>query len=73
MNSTRDPTSQSFCTGVWHETGKSTYELNHFTLSWDGNHNFVDPGQIQESITLTRWAMLVPERLPSISMTLIEF
>jgi len=51
MNSTRDPTTQSFCMGVWHKTGKSTYQLNHFALSWDGNHNFVGPGQIQESIT----------------------
>jgi hypothetical protein len=54
MNSTRDPTTQSFCTGVWHKTGKSTYQLNHFTLSWDGSHNFVGPGQIQESITLNK-------------------
>ena len=54
MNSTRDPTTQSFCTGVWHKTGKLTYQLNHFTLSWDGNHNFVGPGQIQESITLNK-------------------
>jgi hypothetical protein len=54
MNSTRDPTTQSFCTGVWHKTGKSTYQLNHFTLSWDGNHNFVGPGQIQESVTLNK-------------------
>ncbi len=54
MNSTRDPKTQSFCTGVWHKTGKTTYQLNHFTLSWDGNHNFVGPGQIQESITLNK-------------------
>jgi hypothetical protein len=54
MNSTRDPTTQSFCTGVWHKTGKSTYQLNHFALSWDGNHNFVGPAQIQESVTLNK-------------------
>jgi len=54
MNSVRDPTTGSFCTGVWHKTGKSTYQVNHFGLSWDGDHNFVGPGQIQESITVNK-------------------
>jgi hypothetical protein len=54
MNSTRDPSTQSFCTGVWHKTGTSTYQINHFFLSWDGDHNFVGPGQVLESITLNK-------------------
>jgi hypothetical protein len=54
MNSTRDPATQSFCTGVWHKTGKSTYQLNHFFLNWDGNHNFVGPGQVQETVSVDK-------------------
>ena len=54
MNSTRIPQTGSFCMGIWHKTGKLTYELNHFTLGWDTNNNFVGPGQIHETITLDK-------------------
>ncbi|MGH7779260.1 MAG: hypothetical protein ACREQR_05495 [Candidatus Binataceae bacterium] len=56
MNSTRAPQTQSFCLGVWHKTGKSTYELNHFGLSFDTSNNFVGPLQIYEDVTLDKKA-----------------
>ncbi len=54
MNSTRAPATGNICMGVWHKTGKLTYELNHFTLAFDANGNFTGPGQIQETITLDK-------------------
>jgi hypothetical protein len=54
MNSTRAPVTQSFCLGIWHRTGKLTYELNHFALSFDTANNFVGPAQIREQITLDK-------------------
>ena len=33
----RAPSTQNFCLGVWEETGKSTYKLNHFALSYDAS------------------------------------
>ena len=56
MNSTRVPATGDICMGIWHKTGKLTYELNHFTLGFDASGNFVGPGQIQESITLDKKA-----------------
>jgi hypothetical protein len=56
MNSTRAPVTQSFCMGVWQKTGKSSYELNHFALSFDTSNNFVGPAQIQEDVTLDKKA-----------------
>ena len=32
MNSGRAPTTGSFCMGVWKQTGRSTYKLNHFAF-----------------------------------------
>jgi hypothetical protein len=54
MNSTRIPATSSFCLGIWHKTGKLTYELNHFALSFDTSNNFVGPAQIREQITLDK-------------------
>ena len=56
MNSTRAPVTQSFCMGVWHKTGKSSYELNHFALGFDTSNNFVGPVQIHEDVTLDKKA-----------------
>ena len=56
MNSTRAPVTQGFCMGVWHRTGKSSYELNHFALSFDTSNNFVGPAQIREDVTLDKKA-----------------
>lgn len=56
MNSTRVPATSSFCMGIWHKTGKLTYELNHFALSFDTSGNFVGPTQIHEDVTLDKKA-----------------
>jgi hypothetical protein len=56
MNSTRVPATGDICMGIWHKTGKLTYELNHFTLGFDTSGNFVGPGQIQEDVTLDKKA-----------------
>jgi hypothetical protein len=53
MNSGRPPITSSFCLGVWKRTGKSTYKLNHFALSWDPTGTvFVGPANIREEVTL---------------------
>jgi hypothetical protein len=54
MNSTRVPQTGSFCMGIWHRTGRLSYELNHFALSWDTNNNFVGPAQIRENVILDK-------------------
>jgi hypothetical protein len=56
MNSTKPPVTQSFCMGVWHKTGRLSYELNHFALSFDTSNNFVGPAQIHEDVTLDKKA-----------------
>jgi hypothetical protein len=53
LNSLRDPRTGAFCMGVWQQTGRYTYKLNHFGLAWDGNGNLVGPANIQESITVS--------------------
>ncbi len=61
MNSVRPPQDGNFCMGVWEETGKGQYFLNHF--AWYGNAfpNNTDngigpaagPTQIREWVTLS--------------------
>ena len=53
MNSgLRPPATSNFCLGVWKQTGRSTYKLNHFALSWDTSNTFVGPANIREEVTL---------------------
>ena len=52
INSSRPPISGNFCMGVWKRTGRSTYKLNHFALSWDVSGTLVGPAQIREDVTL---------------------
>jgi hypothetical protein len=66
MNSGRAPTTGSFCMGVWKQTGRSTFKLNHFGLSWafdastpstgpgTGGADFVGPANIREEIIVDR-------------------
>src|ERR1700730_6323287 len=55
MNSGRAPITGSFCMGVWKKTGRSTYKLNHFALSWDPTGtSLIGPGQLQEQVTLNQ-------------------
>ena len=53
MNSGRPPASGNFCTGVWKQTGPSTFKLNHYGLSWtpDGK-TFVGSANIREVVTV---------------------
>jgi hypothetical protein len=36
LNSGRDPSTGNFCLGVWKQTGRSTFKLNHYALNWTG-------------------------------------
>jgi hypothetical protein len=60
MNSARPPATQSFCTGVWKQIGKSTYRLRHIAISWkypdDGGTvpEPEGPAEIHETVTLDR-------------------
>ena len=44
----RPPATQSFCMGVWVQTGASTYQANHFAITYDitgvytGTRNFIE-------------------------------
>ena len=54
MNSGRPPITGNFCMGVWRQTSRFSYKLNHVTLSWDPTGTiFVGPGNIKEQITLS--------------------
>lgn len=61
---TRPPATQSFCMGVWTQTGPSTFLVNHFAITYDitgvrnGLRNFVEtitlsPGGTKYSGTMT--------------------
>jgi hypothetical protein len=53
MNSGRPPITSSFCMGVWKRTGRSSYKLNHFALSWDPTGTkLIGPANIKEEIAL---------------------
>jgi hypothetical protein len=53
MNSSRPPMTQSFCMGVWRQTGHSTFKLNHVALGWDPTGSvFVGPASIREEVTV---------------------
>jgi hypothetical protein len=56
MNSSRPPATGNFCLGVWEKSGSSSYELNHFALSFNPDGSFMGPAQIREQITLNRKA-----------------
>ena len=61
MNSVRPPQDGDFCLGVWEQTGKSKYFLNHFpwfanAFPNDSNNGIGDPvgpTHIVESVTLS--------------------
>jgi hypothetical protein len=55
MNSgSRPPSTQNFCLGVWTQTGRYTYQLNHFALSYDGTSGLLTGKVIiAETITLS--------------------
>jgi hypothetical protein len=50
----RPPVTQSFCLGVWEQTGPSHYKLNHFAISWNPDGTPLGLANIREDITLSR-------------------
>jgi len=53
MNSSKPPITGNFCLGVWKQTGRFTYKLNHFALNWDSTGTvFIGPVNIREQVTL---------------------
>ena len=50
---TRAPSTGSICTGVWKQTGKRTFRLNHFALLWDATGTvFLGPANVREEVTV---------------------
>jgi hypothetical protein len=55
INSSRPPISGNFCMGVWKQTGKSNYKLNHFAMGWDPTGTiFIGPTNLKEEVVLDR-------------------
>lgn len=54
MNSSRPPSTGSFCLGVWKKTGPLTYALSHFALSWNPDGTPLGPASIDEQVTVDR-------------------
>ena len=54
MNSSRSPTTQSWCSGVWKQVGRSTYRLRHFAMSWFDAQNAEGPLELHETVTIDR-------------------
>jgi hypothetical protein len=54
-NSGRPPITGNFCLGVYRQTGRSSFKLNHFGLSWDPTGaTLIGPANIKEQVTLGR-------------------
>ncbi len=53
MNSSRPPAIGNFCLGVWEKTGRFTYVLNHFALSFNPDGSMQGPANIRENVTLS--------------------
>lgn len=55
MNSGRPPITGNFCMGVWKQTRRGTYKLNHFALSWNTDGTIlIGPANIREEVVLDR-------------------
>ena len=53
INSGRPPITGSFCMGVWKQTTRGIYKVNHFALSWAPNGTtFVGPANLREEVVL---------------------
>ena len=52
LNSSRSPSTQNFCLGVWKQVGRATYKLNHFALAFDSTGNSVGTVNIREEVTV---------------------
>ncbi|MBV9506694.1 MAG: hypothetical protein JO323_17010 [Acidobacteriia bacterium] len=49
----RPPATQSFCMGVWVQTGTSTYQVNHFAITYDTTGVYSGLRNFIETITLS--------------------
>jgi hypothetical protein len=50
----RAPATENFCMGVWVQTGRYTYQLNHFALSYDATTGLLNgKANIAETVTLS--------------------
>ena len=50
----RAPATENFCMGVWVQTGRYTYQLNHFALSYDAATGLLNgKANIAETVTLS--------------------
>jgi hypothetical protein len=50
----RAPATENFCMGVWEKTGYSSYQVNHFALSYDAVTGTLNgKAHIQETVTLS--------------------
>lgn len=55
MNSSRPPSTGNFCMGVWKQTARSTFKLNHFAMGWDPSGTFfIGPTNIREEVIVDR-------------------
>jgi hypothetical protein len=53
MNSARAPITQSFCMGTWVQSGRGSYKLRHFAMSWDNTGTvYVGPAEIRETVSV---------------------
>ena len=53
MNSSRAPMTGSFCMGVWKQTGRRTFSLNHWALAWAADGvTFIGPMNVTEEVTV---------------------
>ena len=56
----RAPATENFCMGVWEKTGYSTYQVNHFALSYDAVSGTLNgKAHIQESLTLSAGGTMI--------------
>lgn len=49
----RAPAIQNFCMGTWEQTGRYTYQLNHFAFNYDTTGVYTGKTNILESVTLS--------------------
>jgi hypothetical protein len=53
MNSgMRPPATGSFCMGVWGKTGRFSYRLNHFAISYNADNTLAGVVNIREDVTV---------------------
>jgi hypothetical protein len=49
----RAPAIQNFCMGTWEQTGRYTYQLNHFAFGYDTTGTYTGKSNIIETVTLS--------------------